>query len=132
MTQLQLVNKIIAEAGLKANSYLPPTPVVSSRMIIREEGEPVYQDTFHYRSLVVNLNYLEKSSRRDITCATHSCERFCENAGASHYHAVEHIVKYLKKTRDKGIIMKPDNSKSLEVYAYVDFFLELVQTYCSS
>jgi len=44
------------------------------------------------------------------------------NPGATHYRSVEYIVKYLKKTREKGIIMKPDKSKSLEVYADADFF----------
>ena len=121
MTQPQLINQIIADTELKPNSHLPPTPAVSSRMLRREESEPEYQGKFHYRSVVGKLNYLEKSSRPDITFAAHSCARFCENPGATHYQAVEHIVKYLKKTREKGIIMKPDKSKSLEVYADADF-----------
>ena len=121
MTQPQLINQIIADADLKSNCHLPPTPVVSSRMLRREESDPAYQGKFHYSSLVGKLNYLEKSSRPDITFATNSCARFCENPGATYYQAVAHIVKYLKKTREKGNIMKPNKSKSLEVYADADF-----------
>ena len=82
MTQPQLINQIIADAYLKSNCHLPPTPAVSSRMLRREENDPVCQGKFHYRSLVGKLNYLEKSSRPDITFATYSCARFCENPGA--------------------------------------------------
>ena len=121
MTQPHLINQIIEDAALKSNCHLPPTPAVSSRMLRREENDLPYKGKFHYRSIVGKLNYLEKSSRPDITFATHSCARFCENPGATHFQAVEHIVKYLKKTREKGIIMKPNKSKSLEVYADADF-----------
>ena len=42
MTQPQLINQIIADAELKPNSHLPSTPVVSSRMLRREESDPEY------------------------------------------------------------------------------------------
>ena len=71
MTQPQLINQIIADADLKSNCHLPPTPAVSSRMLRREESDPAYKGKFHYRSIVGKLNYLEKSSRPDITFAMH-------------------------------------------------------------
>ena len=67
------------------------------------------------------MNYLEKGTRPDITYATHQCARFCEDPREPHGRAVEHIVKYLKKTKHRGIILDPDRAKSLEVYADADF-----------
>jgi len=38
-----------------------------------------------------------------------------------HADAIRHIVKYLKGTRDKGILFHPNMDKSLEVYVDADF-----------
>ena len=67
------------------------------------------------------MNYLERGTRPDITYATHQCAHFCEDPREPHGRAVEHIVKYLKKTKHRGIILDPDRAKSLEVYADADF-----------
>ena len=58
----------------------------------------------------------------DIGYATHQGARFSEDPKAVHGKAIEHIVRYLKGTRTRGIILKPDKSKTLEVYADADFF----------
>ena len=67
------------------------------------------------------LNYLEKGTRLDIGYATHQCARFTEDPRTPHAKAVEHIAKYFQRTCDKGIILRPDTSKSLEVFADADF-----------
>ena len=71
--------------------------------------------------MIGQLNYLEKYTRSDTTYAVHQCARFCENTRISHFKAVEHIVKYLRRTKDKGLILTPKKNKSLEVYADTDF-----------
>ena len=88
MTQPQLIKQIIEDAKLEYNAHLPPTPTVSSRMLRREENDPAYQGKFHYRSLVERFNYFEESNIPDITFATHSCARFCESPGATHYRSM--------------------------------------------
>ena len=67
------------------------------------------------------INYLETGTRPDIGYATHQCAKFIEDPRAPHAKAVEHVVKYLQRTCDKGIILKPDTTKSLEVFAVADF-----------
>jgi len=64
---------------------------------------------------------LEKSSRADIAYATHQCTRFCSDLKEEHIKAIIHIAKYLNSTKDKGIILRPDYSKSFEVYVDADF-----------
>ena len=88
MTQPQLIKQIIEDTKLEYNAHLPPTPTVSSRMLRREENDPAYQEKNHYRSLVEKINYFEESNIPDITFATHSCARFCESPGATHYRSM--------------------------------------------
>ena len=64
---------------------------------------------------------MENGTRADITYATHQCTQFCEDPRSSYGRAVENLVKYLMKTKNKGIILKPDRTKLLEIFADADF-----------
>jgi hypothetical protein len=77
-------------------------------------GEP-FDESFHYRSVIGKLNYLEKNTRPDISFAVHQCARFCSEPKKSHATAVKYIGRYLASTKDKGIQIKP-NSKGFECY----------------
>jgi hypothetical protein len=54
--------------------------------------------------------------RPDTTMATQQCARFCNEPKREHEEAVKRICRYLMKTKDKGLILKPDKSKGLECY----------------
>ena len=60
---------------------------------------------------------MEKGSRPDIAYAVHQLARFSSNPKKSHADAVIHLVKYLRATKDKGIILDPKQDKSFEVFA---------------
>jgi hypothetical protein len=51
------------------------------------------------------IDFLEKSTRPDISYVTHQVARFSEDPKASHGKAIEHIVKYLRDTHNDGIIL---------------------------
>ena len=63
------------------------------------------KDEFHYQSLVGQLNFLTQSTRPEIQFAAHQCARFSEDPKHSHEVAAKRIVRYLKTTKDKGIIL---------------------------
>ena len=71
--------------------------------------------------MIGKLNYLDKGIRLDFTYATHQCARFYEDPKEVHTQTVEYIVRYLKCTRNKGIVLKTNKEKSLEVYVDADF-----------
>ena len=121
MRQPHLIQQIINAVRIKPNAHLPPTPAVSSYILKRDENAPPFASAWNFRSIIGMLNYLEKGTRPDIGYATHQCAKFTEDPRAPHAKAVEHIVKYLQRTSDKGIILKPDTTKSLEVFADADF-----------
>ena len=67
------------------------------------------------------LNYLEKTSRPELAYSVHQCARFCKNPKLSYERAVHKIVKYLKTTKDKGLIVKLDKTKGIVCHVDADF-----------
>ena len=72
--------------------------------------------------MVGKFNYLKKGTCPDIVYATHQYARFYQNPRDLHETAVEHLIRYLKGTRDKEIILTSDKNNSVEVYANADSF----------
>lgn len=62
------------------------------------------------------ISYIQAIIRPDITMATQQCARFCNNSSQEHKEVVKRICRYLLKTRDKGLVLRLDNSKGLECF----------------
>ena len=122
LTQPHLIDQILKDLHLdKEDVKEKDTPAASTRILSADPREDEFDHSFHYRSVIGKLNYLEKSTRPDIAYATHQCARFTESPKKSHGKAVRWIARYLKKTRDRGIIMKPVDKRDLEMYIDADF-----------
>ena len=68
------------------------------------------------------LLYLSTNTRPDIAFAVSQVCRFGHAPKKSHASAVKTILRYLKKTSTKGIIVKPgDKSFNLDLYVDADF-----------
>ena len=96
------------------------TPVVEP-VLSQDEDGPDHKHDWKYRTLTGMLGYLQLTSRPDISMATHQCARFNSSPKLCHKQAVRRICKYLLGTMDKGIIFKPDVSKSLKCHVDADF-----------
>jgi hypothetical protein len=70
---------------------------------------------FDYRQVIGKLLYLENSTRPYISCAVHQCARQCTHPKVQHTYAVKRIGRYLLATKDKGLIMKP-NQEGMECW----------------
>lgn len=57
--------------------------------------------------MIGKLNFLEKSTRLDLSYAAHQHARFSAEPKASHAAAVKRIGRHLIATKDKGIILDP-------------------------
>ena len=119
MTQKGLVDKIIAATDME-NCNPKHTPALKAALGMDPDGEPM-KDTWSYLSIVGMLLYLSTNTRPDITFAVSQVARYSHNPRESHANAVKHIVRYLAKTRDKGIIVKPSVLLTLDCYADADF-----------
>ena len=121
LTQPHLIDQIINDVGISPKSPPKSTPAASTVILTADPEGKSFEYTFDYRSVIGKLNFLEKSTRPDIAYAVHQCARFCANPKKSHGDAVIHLAKYLKSTREKGIILNPTEDKGLEVFADADF-----------
>ena len=121
LNQPQLIDSILKDMKFQSNTKEKDTPALSSVILQKDtQGKPFNND-FHYRRVIGKLNFLEKSTRPDISYALHQCARFCKHPKQSHGEAVHRLCRYLKATRDKGIICNPDNDKSYECWVDADF-----------
>ena len=76
---------------------------------------------FHYRSVIGKLNFLEKSTRPDISVSVHQCDHFSEQPKWSHAEAVKRIGRNLLATKSKGLLIRPNELKYFECWVDADF-----------
>ena len=105
----------------KENVTPKDTTTASSKILSKHPDSPVFDNHFDYRSVIGKLNYLEKSTRPDIAYAVHQCARFSIDPRYEHGQAIKWLGRYLYGTRDKGIIMKPTEDVTLELYVDSDW-----------
>ena len=65
--------------------------------------------------------FLASHSHLDIFFAIHQCARFTHCTKTSHEEAVLCICRYLKGTRDDGLILWPSNEVSVICFVDADF-----------
>ena len=76
---------------------------------------------FHYRSVLGKLNFLEKSTRPDISVSVHQCAWLTEHPKRSHAEAIKRIGRYLLGTRDKGLVINPKTPWHFDCWVDADF-----------
>ena len=122
LTQPHLIDQILEDLDMVHDTLKPKDiPACSSKLLKRDLKGEKFDRSFHYRSVIGKLNYLEKGTRSDISYITHQCARFVEDPRQCHGRAIRHLARYLKGTKDKGLILKPKKGKGLEVYVDADF-----------
>ena len=122
LTQPRMIQRILEIVSLhqtETRVKTHDTPAVSVLQTSTED-KPRAQK-WHYRSAVGCLSYLQAMVRPDITMAVQQCARYNNAPMRSHEEAVKRICRYLLKTKDRGLILKPDKSKGLECYVDADF-----------
>ena len=120
LLQTGLIDKVLAATQLEECNpkYTPADKIPLDKDL---DGDPCCEE-WDYRSIVGMLLYLAGSTRPDISYAVHQCARFSHQPRASHERGVKHIVRYLKGTRDQGLIMKPNKDNlRLDLFADADF-----------
>jgi hypothetical protein len=112
---IELLGTAISEANIK------DTPAVYKEILHKDELGPPRKQSWKYRSAIGMLNYLVASTRPDCLYAVHQCARFSSNPRLSHERAVKRIIRYLKGTKDMGVILTPNKDKGIQCYVDADF-----------
>lgn len=121
LTQPHLIEQILGDLNLQDNTKEKAIPAASSKLLSRHTKSDDYDGSFNYRSIIGKLNYLEKGSRPDIAYITHQCARFSTCPKVEHAKAIRWLARYLKGTKNKGTILRPNKERGLEVYVDADF-----------
>ena len=122
LTQPKLIEQVISDLRMQNdNVKTKTTPMMSSKLLSRHLSSTPFDASFDYRSVIGKLNYIERGSRPDIAYAVHQCARFSIDPKREHGDAIRWIARYLRGTRDKGIVLKADSTRGLEVYVDADF-----------
>ena len=122
LTQPHLIDSILKDLNLLGKGVKTrDTPASSSKILMKHANSTPFDKSFHYRSVIGKLNYLERGSRSDISYIVHQCARFSTCPKKEHGEAIRWLGRYLLKTRNKGTILKPNMDKDLQVYVDADF-----------
>ena len=119
MKQEGLILRIIEAMGLDVGTVNPKwTPAEATPLLKDAEGAPA-SGAFSYSSVVGMLLYLSGHTRPDIAYAVDCAARYMFNPKKSHEEHLKRIGRYLKATRDRGLIINP-SSNILKIDAYPD------------
>ena len=119
-TQRGLIQKTLTAAGMENCN---PNAIPASQVTLGadEDGESM-DETWNYRAICGMLLYLSTNTRPDIAFAVSQICRFSSNPKKSHASAVKTILRYLKGTSNKGILIKPSNHMfNLDMYVDANF-----------
>ena len=120
MTQKGLIKKILKTAQME-NCNPNWNPCTQITLGSDPDGEPFNNQRFSYASIVGMLLYLSNNTRPDITFAVSQVARFTHAPKASHASAVKIILRYLARTPNHGIIVKPNGTYNLQCWVDADF-----------
>ena len=120
-TQPHLIDDILNNLGLKHARDGKETPAALSRILTQGDNGTDHNKSFHCRSVIGKLNYLEKATRPDISFATHQCACFVADPKKSHAQAVRRLGRFLLHSKRKGIQFRTDITCDLEVFVDASF-----------
>jgi Reverse transcriptase (RNA-dependent DNA polymerase)/Integrase core domain len=118
LSQRKYALEILNETGLLGAK---PTdfPMEQNLKLNSEDGR-VLADPSVYRRLIGRLIYLT-ITRPEITLAVNTLSQFMNTPRQPHLDAAYRVVRYLKSSHGKGILMKVENSFQLSVFCDSDW-----------
>lgn len=119
LKQTGLIDRILISLGLEDGTE-KSTPTEKTPLGKDKDGQQ-RQEAWNYRSMIGMMMYLATNSRPDIAFAVNQCCRFANNPKRCHKKVVKRIERYLKGSRDRGMVIKPDVNLGLDLYADADF-----------
>ena len=119
LKQVGLIDKILDATGMKDCN--PANTPAEAKPLGKDKNGAPFKEEWGYASVVGMLLYLSGNSRPDIAFAVNQAARFTHDPKQSHAGAVKRIVRYLKGTRDRGLIFRPSVDWKVDCYVDADF-----------
>lgn len=123
LSQSQYIESTLKEFNMldcKGRDY-PGQIKLTKTMSPTTDEEKIEMVTTPYSQAVGKLMYLAITTRPDIAYSVNEAARFMSNPGKEHWLEVKRIFRYLKATKDYGLVYQGrGNRTSTEVTAYTD------------
>ena len=119
LTQTGLIDKVL-EVTRMTDCNGCETPATVDPLHADVDGA-VFAESWAYDVVIGMLMYISGNTRPDIAYAVHQAARFTHGARQSHAAGVKRILRYLKKTKTNGLILKPDENLRVDYYVDADF-----------
>ncbi|EGC48719.1 nucleolar protein NOP2 [Histoplasma capsulatum var. duboisii H88] len=123
VTQNRYIDEILEDFGLdKVNPASTPM-AAGIRLEFSPDEDSGLDDDFtatRYRQGLGSLQYLVSSSRPDLAFAVNYLSRFNSRPHKACWAALKHVLCYVKKTKDHGILYKKQMDEGLSPVAYSD------------
>jgi hypothetical protein len=74
-----------------------------------------------FKSMVMQLNWLASKTRPDLVTAVAAFSTRMTTANEGDWKKVEHTLRYLNATREKGLILRPGHNPGVNVYVDASF-----------
>ena len=121
MKQTGLIDRILDALGLDSKLATNKWTPAEAKPLTRDSDGEGPHGSFSYSSVVGMLLYLAGHTRPDIAYAVNCCARYMFQPRLSHEKALKRIGRYLKATRDKGLVLKPSGTLKVDAYPDADF-----------
>ena len=120
--QTVLIQKVVEATGMEhCNGFTTPTKVDAPLGTYTNGSEADRDWTNSYDYVIGMMLYLVSNTRPDISFAIHQCSQCTHNTKASHETAMKRIFRYLKCTKDNGIVFNLSKKLVLDYYADANF-----------
>lgn len=119
MSQPGLIESILRDVHITPGSNGKYTPSVS--ILYNDLSNTPRDDNWNYRSIIGKSNFLAQNTRPDISFVVHQCAQFCTKPTKLHEIAVKRIARYLLLTKDRGLLLNPTKSFTLDMHVDADF-----------
>ncbi|GJU69774.1 zinc finger, CCHC-type containing protein [Tanacetum coccineum] len=112
--QTGYINKILKETSMtdSNDTKIPMDP--GTKLVKAEDGNSV--DATYYRSLIGSLRYL-LHTRPDLSYSVGLLSRFMQDPKEHHLKAVKQVIRYIKGTKEHGIIYKKEGGCKITGYS---------------
>ena len=115
LSQPPLIDQILKAMEFNIRMKLRDITVLSRKLLQRDLDGPTCDTLWEYRRILGKFNLFKKSTRLDIAYIVHQCGRFPGNPISIHKNAILTIGRYLMKTSDRGMVLRPVHQDYKEV-----------------
>ena len=119
MKQNGIIKCIIEAVGLDDGMSKGRSMPSEANPLVKDDNVEPVSGMFSNIRVVRILLYLSRYTRPYVALDFNSCTWYMFSTKRSQKLALKRLARYLKKTKDRGLVLKP-NSNACKVYAYPD------------